>query len=117
MRFCGYGDICWNPSNDPSHLISLAKANIEKNYPVVGILEELDLSMKVYEAILPQYLLGISQLYRSMPGNKSRLNGVSYKPPSSEQWEILSRKLQFDIEFYNYLRQRLHFQAHAFKFK
>lgn len=117
MRFCGYGDTCWNPNNKPDQIIMHAKANIEKFYIVIGILEDLELSLKVYESLLPQYFNGISKSYGSIPQNQSHLNNVSYEPTSPEAWRVLSEEMKIDIQFYDYLKQRLYFQAQALKLK
>ena len=40
-----------------------AKANIRKFYPVVGVLEDFQMTLDVAEKIIPRYFEGISYLY------------------------------------------------------
>lgn len=40
-----------------------AKRNVEKHYSVVGVLEEMDVTLKVLENYIPRFFTGASQVY------------------------------------------------------
>lgn len=40
-----------------------AKSNVEKYYPVVGVLEEVNTTLEVFESKLPYFFKGIQKLY------------------------------------------------------
>ncbi len=40
-----------------------AKQNVEKYYSVVGVLEEMDVTLKVLEKYIPRFFTGASQVY------------------------------------------------------
>ena len=42
-----------------------AKNNLDENYSVVGILEDIELSLKVLELKLPKFFSGVSELFQS----------------------------------------------------
>ena len=48
--------------------INAAKANIEKHYSVVGVLEMMEDSIKVFEASLPQFFKGAMNAYKNIMG-------------------------------------------------
>lgn len=50
--------------------------NVEKNFLVVGILEEFELTLKVLERMLPRYFSGAEKLYRTPGKTLSRLNMI-----------------------------------------
>ena len=50
--------------NNKSHLIFFCSSlqNVDRFYSVVGVLEELDLSLRVMEEFLPRYFAGASEV-------------------------------------------------------
>lgn len=40
-----------------------AKQNVEKHYSVVGVLEEMDVTLKVLEKYIPRFFTGASKVY------------------------------------------------------
>lgn len=40
--------------------------HVEENYAVVGVLEELDMTMTVLENYLPKYFKGASQVFKGL---------------------------------------------------
>lgn len=115
IRFCGYDDVCRDPNNSPEQMALQAKENVERHYILVGILEELDMSLRIYELILPQYFGGLSFMYNADPDNKFDFDSLTEEPTSPEVWKVLSQCLEIDIQFYEYLKQRLYHQARALK--
>ena len=54
--FCGQEDECLEYGTD--YVMNKVKENIEKFYPVVAVLERLEVSLKVAEIVLPKYFNG-----------------------------------------------------------
>lgn len=40
-----------------------AKRNVEKYYSVIGVLEEMDITLKVLENYIPRFFTGANQVY------------------------------------------------------
>ena len=101
--FCGSAQECRTIGNRDG--LQKAKFNAEKYYSVIGVLEELELSMKVMESYLPYYFQNITQSgAESKPSNhRTKLDLVNLN--KVEKW------LEGDIEFYQFAVQRLHNQA------
>ncbi|KAK7065405.1 hypothetical protein SK128_005480 [Halocaridina rubra] len=88
--------------------------NVERSYAVVGVLEELPLTVNVLENYLPKFFKGFSSIFANT--SAVQLNKGYYKPETSE---YIKKKLRVlmkeEMEFYNYIKQRLHAQANALK--
>ena len=54
-----------------------AKDNIEKSFPVVGILEDLPITMKLLEKIMPQYFSNILKVYEEELGGNEFLTLIN----------------------------------------
>ena len=54
--------------------MKLAKANVEKFYPVVGITENIDMTLKVLEVKMPQYFKDAFIEYHTNVGVMSKRN-------------------------------------------
>ena len=105
----------------------MAKWHVEKYYSVVGIIEEMDLSLKVMERYLPKFFLNATAIY--MKEIVSDLNGdlikklsgttlIFNKNPLSKKVKEETRLnlmrhpvFKLEYEFYEFVRQRLHIQA------
>ena len=108
--------------------------SVEKHYPVVLILEELDKSLFVMQSLLPRFFHGIWDLFGG--GKASELNYFgffstlslrnafipvhgnhqSYKSrdtPDTEVESIIKRQLKTEYEFYEFLKRRLSVQAES----
>ena len=59
--FCGQNEKCSVIKHDWA--LENAKLNIEKWYPVIGTLEDLETTFFVLENKLPQFFKGISKIY------------------------------------------------------
>ena len=59
--------------------VSIAKLNIEKYYPVVGVLEEFNTTMMVLEEKLPVFFNGATRVYNYFKG-KSCLHQMVESP-------------------------------------
>lgn len=104
--FCGYGSEC--SDENPLGRLRKAMENVEKYYAVVGVLEEMDKSLTVFEEYIPRYFKGI----KSLVNKKSNANNP--KPHLSDQARrILEKNLENEIFFYEFCRQRLYMQYRA----
>ena len=104
--FCGYGIEC--SDENPMGRLRRAMENVEKYYAVVGVLEEMEKSLTVFEEFIPRYFKGI----KSLVNKKSNANNP--KPHLSDQARrILEKNLENEIYFYEFCRQRLYMQYRA----
>ena len=108
-------------------LTQVAKWHVEKYYSVVGIVEEMDLSLKVMEKYLPKFFLNATAIYRKeivsdlngdLIQKLSGTNLISNKNPLSKKVKEETRLnlmhhpvFKLEYEFYEFVRQRLHIQA------
>ena len=61
--FCGQSDGCLDHRSQWA--LDRAKENIEKSYPVVGVLEMLETTLEVMEAAYPELFKGLGDFYHS----------------------------------------------------
>lgn len=94
-----------------------AKSNVEQAYAVVGVLEELQASLRAFEAKIPKFFAGASQLYEKHKDDLSVKNKNVNKPKISEKVkEFLKQGFSNEIEFYEFCKQRLLTPHHAKKY-
>ena len=62
----------------------LAKENVEKHYAVVGVLEELDLTLEVLAHYVPKFFRGVTNFYASIREESRKVNKNIYKPKVDE---------------------------------
>lgn len=60
--FCGQDEDCMTLGSKSA--LEKAKSNVEKAFPVVGILEDLVTTFKVMEKILPHFFAGVQNVYQ-----------------------------------------------------
>ncbi|KAL1132820.1 hypothetical protein AAG570_010772 [Ranatra chinensis] len=112
--FCGHNKWCMM-LNDEWALMQ-AKYNVEKYYPVVGVLEEMNATLSVLENKIPLFFRGIKEMYFSQLSephfnkNKNRPANVS-----SGLQKQLEDKLKLEYEFYYWLKKRLLRQYAVYK--
>lgn len=107
---CGTDPVCSQVGNRKA--LQLAKMHVERQYSVVGTLEEFPLTLRVLEAYLPRFFHGVTSLEHSS-GNVKK-NVGEYKPTVSEETKMTLRALlKEDVELYDFVRQRLFLQAEA----
>ncbi|CAL4119977.1 unnamed protein product, partial [Meganyctiphanes norvegica] len=108
--FCGHHPNC---SVMNSHwALQQAKQNVESYYSVVGVLEELPLSLQVLQHYLPRFFKDVTTL-QSSQGSTHKNENHSKKQASESTKSLLKEHIPLDFEFYQYLRQRLYLQAQA----
>ncbi|XP_013794359.1 heparan sulfate 2-O-sulfotransferase pipe-like [Limulus polyphemus] len=109
--FCGHEEECMFLNNKAA--LKLAKRNVLKHYTVVGILEEMNKTLKVLEARIPQFFRGISTLYSIKQKVKNKTSGK--KKISEKVKNILRQNLTMEYEFYNFICKRLNDQFNIIK--
>ncbi|XP_056635120.1 heparan sulfate 2-O-sulfotransferase pipe isoform X2 [Diorhabda carinulata] len=114
MFFCGHHPECL-PFNTQGAL-ERAKRAVEQNYAVVGVLEDLNTTLTVFERYIPRFFEGASDLYWNEISRYNPINKNNFKPPVSEEVKNMVRKnFTKEIEFYEFCKQRLHKQYLALK--
>ncbi|XP_065837792.1 uronyl 2-sulfotransferase-like [Oscarella lobularis] len=108
--FCGQEPACFEPG---MWALNRAKTNVIEKYLVVGLLEEYEDTLRVFERLLPRHFHGVVDLYKH-PGAETgaRINTTATKKkvmPSLETRRILRFRMHFDYEFYFFVQER--FQA------
>ena len=61
MMFCGHANECRRQNS--AWALNTAKSNIERHYSVVGVLEEMNATLDVMEAFMPEYYRDARALY------------------------------------------------------
>ena len=72
---------------------------------MVGTIEHFNISLAVLEAYLPTYFSGASSLYQR--SGEEKRNSNPHPEPSQEVTDIIKQRLEMDIEFYDFVKQRL----------
>ena len=109
--FCGHDSICKQGSQEG---LWRAKHNLRTQFAVVGIMEEMQLSMSIFKTLLPSY-------FRDM--NLDAVNSVLPEMNKNEHSLDVSAELQqeiaaanwVDVELYKYAKELLHVKARACK--
>ena len=84
---------------------------MEKYYAVVGVLEDFEKSMQVFEKYIPKFFTGALQEYRLLNRQAGSVNKNIYQPPVDDFIKNLVRNnMTKEVDFYLYCRQRLHKQ-------
>ncbi|XP_059620106.1 heparan sulfate 2-O-sulfotransferase pipe isoform X1 [Phlebotomus argentipes] len=114
LFFCGHDEEC-TPFNTVGAL-ERAKYAVESQYSVVGVLEDLNTTLSVFEAYIPRFFRGSKNIYWEEVNNFNKINRNAFKPPVSEEVkDIVRRNFTREIEFYQFCKQRLHKQFLAAK--
>ncbi|XP_054256845.1 uronyl 2-sulfotransferase-like [Macrosteles quadrilineatus] len=104
--FCGHDKSCM-VLND-RWALERAKSNVERYFPVVGILEELNSTLVVLEKKLPYFFAGVQEIYfkQLLEPHKNK-NRQRPRHVSEEARKKLRSCLKLEYEFYYWLRRRL----------
>lgn len=91
--------------------VERAKYAVETQYAVVGVLEDLNTTLAVFEKYIPRFFAGATEIYYNEIKNFNKINKNNFKPPVSEEVKNLVRQnFSREIEFYKFCKQRLHTQ-------
>lgn len=106
MQFCGHEPICRKFNN--LQALQIAKANVEKYFPVVGITDNINMTLMVAEQLMPQYFQGAFKMYHQSPDIAYYQMRNAYKLPVSDVvLAKVSANFTNEIEFYQFCKQRL----------
>ncbi|XP_075220146.1 uronyl 2-sulfotransferase homolog pip-like isoform X2 [Lycorma delicatula] len=104
--FCGQDEFCMM-LNDQSAL-NRAKQNVERYFPVVGILEEVNSTLFVLQHQLPYFFRDVLNVFTMHLSEKKARK--LYRPISVLDKEVrkkLESQLAAEYEFYHYIKKRL----------
>lgn len=106
---CGNSPICQEKTE---RAIQETKRNIERNYFVIGVLEELTSFLKLLEKVLPQYFDGVLEIYKADQIRNDTHTLNKPKTITSQTREFLATKtpLQLEYEIYHFVRARFRTQ-------
>lgn len=88
-----------------------SKRVVENDYAVVGILEDLNTTLTVFEKYIPRFFAGAREIYFNEIKHFNKINKNNFKPPVTEDVKnIVRRNFTREIEFFKFCKQRLHRQ-------
>jgi dermatan/chondrotin sulfate uronyl 2-O-sulfotransferase UST len=109
MQFCGHHPICREFNSEVA--LQIAKNNVEKYYPVVGIVEDTNMTLSVLESVMPEYFEGAKLMYNTDPEIQRFQHRNAYKLPVSQKvLKLVAANFTQEIEFYEFCKQRLKLQ-------
>ena len=118
MFFCGNTVDC--AKFNSKKVLNIAKQNVEQIYSVVGILENLNLTLKAFEAYVPKFFKNAEKIFDRHNSNLSVTHtnkNPLKKPLKNSTLEFLKTKFDVEIEFYEFCQQRLHLQVENLNFR
>lgn len=95
--FCGHQRVCRSGNRTA---LTMAKANMKLHFAAVGIVENVDLTLKVFAKVVPGYVAWSNDLPQSNKNEQSM-------HLSAEEDEAVRRANAADIELYAYARELL----------
>ncbi|XP_011498402.1 PREDICTED: heparan sulfate 2-O-sulfotransferase 1-like [Ceratosolen solmsi marchali] len=103
-HFCGHDSRCSERNN--AWALQQAKANVLKWYPIVGILDHMNQTVKSLEVNFPYFFEGASLMYEKIrPKKKNFFNNSTILKPLTKKH--LMDFLKLEVEFYEWLKSRL----------
>ncbi|XP_077544909.1 heparan sulfate 2-O-sulfotransferase pipe [Haemaphysalis longicornis] len=108
--FCGHDNRCLSVQN--TWALNTALRNIERHYAVVGVLEDLNVTLALLEKLLPRFFRGASEVYGKR-GLHANCNLRRPRKVERSTRKLLKRKLSLEFQLYEFVRQRLHAQWQA----
>jgi dermatan/chondrotin sulfate uronyl 2-O-sulfotransferase UST len=110
IYFCGQSPICNDaiPGRISNAALSLAKANIERHYIYVGLLEYIKNSFEILEHLQPSIFSGIVRIYHQVKydSRKTSTPEEYRRRPNNKTREILRELLVSEYELYEFVRER-----------
>ncbi|CAL4164492.1 unnamed protein product, partial [Meganyctiphanes norvegica] len=113
--FCGHHQFCREVGNRDA--LQQAKYTVEKYYSVVGVLEEWTKSFKVLQHYLPGFFKSPSKTLNDYiaAGHSKANKGTNRKKVSESSKAALRKAFKEDMEFYDFIKQRLFLQFESIK--
>ncbi|XP_036336972.1 heparan sulfate 2-O-sulfotransferase pipe-like [Rhagoletis pomonella] len=113
MHFCGNQPVCKQFNSQTA--TQIAKRNIETEYAVVGSWEDTNITLTVLENYIPRFFRGATRVYYSDP-KRFHKNATPHKNELDPDIEAqLKVQFSFEIELYNFCKQRLYKQYIAIR--
>ncbi|XP_053650674.2 uncharacterized protein [Cherax quadricarinatus] len=112
--FCGHHTFCRILGHPDA--LQVAKKVVSEEYSVVGLVNQMDISLLLMEALVPRYLTGALKVYDKIRHQEHIIVNQNQKKPEvpiSTRQELL-RRMADDVDFYNFLQQRLYEQKQTF---
>ena len=110
--FCGSKEKCSQFGSKEA--LKEAKRNVEKYYAVVGVTEEMETSMIVFEKFIPKYFRNALRFYHEFmrATNNQGRNMNIFRPARISQYIInqLMTNFSLEIDFYTFCKARLNQQ-------
>ena len=103
--FCGNAPEC--DEFDGEAMLKRSVENVERYFAVVGVLEDLDASVRILEALLPRYFSGAAEILATQPTERHKNRNIYKQAQSREFRAALAANLTRELEFYHFCRQRL----------
>ncbi|KAJ8917617.1 hypothetical protein NQ315_000100 [Exocentrus adspersus] len=101
--FCGHDPRCMLLNNEWA--LQNAKSNVERYYPVVGVLEELNTTLEILEDKIPYFFKGAQEVYKE---SVLQIFKNKKKPPILKVvQDKLRETLVTEYEFYEWIKSRL----------
>lgn len=109
MFFCGNEPDCIEFNS--IRALKKAKAVVDENFSVVGILEDLDGTFQALEKYVPRYFSNVANRYKkAKEDTKTKNYNPNRKKISMGLRKTLEKKFASEFEFYDFCKQRLHLQ-------
>ena len=106
MAFCGHEPFC--AQFNSQQVLNRAKENVEKFYSVVGVIEKINKTLAVFQKELPEVFPGALQLYHDNKEITRKQIRNAYKlSVSKEAYTMVAKNFTREIEFYEFVKQRL----------
>lgn len=99
--FCGHSKLC---SNGSSQALEIAKYNLEHKFVAVGLVENLTLSVQLFQKLLPAFFppMSLRSVRKILPyANKNKRTGEV----SNLVIKIIEMRNQADIELYHFAKK------------
>lgn len=112
--FCGNGPECQtatNPREDEqykSRMVERAKQRMLSDYFIIGVLEQFEDSLRVFEKLLPRYYRGALDVYQSKTIQTTRNQTKSLNKrtlPDDPTAKLRSGALKHEYDLYHFARQ------------
>ncbi|XP_050689900.1 heparan sulfate 2-O-sulfotransferase pipe-like [Eriocheir sinensis] len=111
--FCGHQPFCRTVGSKVA--LQRAKQMVSEAYSVVGLVGHMEVSLRLMETLIPGYLTGALHSYQNIRRKEEKVNHNTHKPAVSQAvMTELRRRMAHDIDFYNFLKQRLFLQRRTF---
>ena len=102
--FCGDSHTCLTLGH--SEAPELTIKSIEKNFLVVGTLEQMDKSFAVMECLIPEYLTGLVNLKKRLMVKRHSKHKKTVALNRTAR-KVLEDRLRSEYVVYNYVNERL----------